>query len=174
MLEHLLDGHTMIQPERGLFIDETRRMHPDVCRFISKAIYEDRLESFADCANQRIDAPGELTGTGVRYVPVAHEGNTRSSPEEAKTIAALVEDLLKGEYVKQDGTSGPLAPEEIMVVAPYNAQVRCLSEHLPEGVRIGTVDKFQGQEAAVCFFSMATSSGEEIPTTWSSCSAGTG
>jgi hypothetical protein len=94
---------------------------------------------------------------------VAHEGNTRSSPEEAKTIAALVEDLLKGEYVKQDGTSGPLAPEEIMVVAPYNAQVRCLSEYLPEGVRIGTVDKFQGQEAAVCFFSMATSSGEEIP-----------
>jgi hypothetical protein len=124
---------------------------------------QDRLESCADCANQRIEAPGRLTGTGVRYMRVAHEGNTRSSPEEAETIAALIEDLLKGEYVKQDGTSGPLAPEEIMVVAPYNAQVRCLSEHLPEGVRIGTVDKFQGQEAAVCFFSMATSSGEELP-----------
>jgi predicted RecB family nuclease len=163
VLEHLLDEHTTIPPERGLFIDETRRMHPDVCRFISKAIYEDRLESFADCANQRVDAPGELTGTGIRYVPVAHEGNTRESPEEAVTIKGLIEDLLRGEYTKQDGARGPLVPEEIMVVAPYNAQVRCLRKHLAKGVKVGTVDKFQGQEAAVCFFSMATSSGEEIP-----------
>jgi uncharacterized protein len=163
VLEHLLDEDTTIPPERGLFIDQTRRMHPDVCRFISKAIYEDRLDSFADCAKQCIDAPGRLSGTGVRYMPVTHEGNTRSSPEEAQTIAGLVDDLLEGQYAKQDGTRGPINPGEIMVVAPYNAQVRCLREHLPDGVRIGTVDKFQGQEAAVCFFSMATSSGEEIP-----------
>jgi predicted RecB family nuclease len=163
VLEHLLGEDTTIPPERGLFIDETRRMHPDVCRFISAAIYEDRLESFADCANQRVDAPGELTGTGIRYVPVVHEGNTRESSEEAETIKGLVEDLLKGQYFQMDGTSGAIAPEEIMVVAPYNAQVSCLREHLPDGVKAGTVDKFQGQEAAVCFFSMATSSGEEIP-----------
>jgi predicted RecB family nuclease len=163
VLEHLLGEHTTIAPERGLFLEKTRRMHPDVCRFISKAIYEDRLESVPDCANQRIDAPGLLTGTGVRYVPVTHEGNTRESPEEAETIKGLVEDLLKGEYVRHDRTSGPLEPKDIMVVAPYNAQVRCLRETLPDGVKVGTVDKFQGQEAAVCFFSMATSSGEEIP-----------
>jgi predicted RecB family nuclease len=163
VLEHLLGEHTTIPPERGLFIDETRRMHPDVCRFISAAIYEDRLESFADCANQRVDAPGELSGTGIRYVPVAHEGNTRESVEEAETIAGLIDDLLQGQYFRTDGTSGSLKPEEIMVVAPYNAQVRCLRERLPAGVKVGTVDKFQGQEAAVCFFSMATSSGEEIP-----------
>jgi uncharacterized protein len=163
VLEHLLGEHTTIPPERGLFIDETRRMHPDVCRFISAAIYEDRLESFVDCANQRIEAPGRLTGTGIRYVPIAHEGNTRESPEEAETIAGLIDELLRGQYFRTDGTSGPLMPEEIMVVAPYNAQVRCLREALPDGVRVGTVDKFQGQEAAVCFFSMATSSGEEIP-----------
>jgi predicted RecB family nuclease len=163
VLEHLLGEQTTIPPERGLFIDETRRMHPDVCEFISKAIYEDRLESFADCANQRIEAPGLLTGTGIRYVPVTHEGNTRESPEEAETIAGLVDDLLRGRYFRTDGTSGPLAPEQIMVVAPYNAQVRCFRERLPAGVKVGTVDKFQGQEAAVCFFSMATSSGEEIP-----------
>jgi uncharacterized protein len=163
VLEHLLGEHTTIPSERGLFIDKTRRMHPDVCEFISKAIYEDRLESFSDCANQRVDAPGLLTGTGIRYVPVTHEGNTRESPEEAQTIASLIEDLLKGQYTKQDGTREPLEPEEIMVVAPYNAQVRCLREHLAKGVKVGTVDKFQGQEAAVCFFSMATSSGEEIP-----------
>jgi uncharacterized protein len=163
VLEHLLGEDTTTPPERGLFIDETRRMHPGVCRFISAAIYEDRLESFADCANQRIDAPGELTGTGIRYVPVVHEGNTRESSEEAETIKGLVEDLLRGQYFQMDGTSGAIAPEEIMVVAPYNAQVSCLREHLPDRVKVGTVDKFQGQEAAVCFFSMATSSGEEIP-----------
>lgn len=163
VLEHLLGDATTIPPDRGLFIDETRRMHPDVCRFVSQAIYEGRLESVAGCAEQRIDAPGELTGTGVRYVPVAHEGNTRASIEEAERIAGLIEDLLRGRYRRADGTEGPLEPADIMVVAPYNAQVGCLREHLPEGVRVGTVDKFQGQEAAVCFFSMATSSGEEIP-----------
>lgn len=163
VLEHLLDADTTIPPERGLFIDQTRRMHPDVCKFISRAIYEDRLESFPACAEQRIEAPGRLTGTGIRYVPIAHEGNTRESPEETQAIASLVDELLEGQYAKQDGTRGPLDPTEIMVVAPYNAQVRCLREHLRDGVRVGTVDKFQGQEAAVCFFSMATSSGEEIP-----------
>jgi predicted RecB family nuclease len=163
VLEHLLKEDTTIPPERGLFIDETRRMHPDVCRFISQAMYEGRLESFAGCAGQGIDAPGELTGTGVRYMPVTHEGNTRSSTEEAERIKGLIEDLLRGKYEKAEGTTDDLEPSEIMVVAPYNAQVRCLREHLPDGVRVGTVDKFQGQEAAVCFFSMATSSGEEIP-----------
>jgi superfamily I DNA and/or RNA helicase len=163
VLEHLLGEHTTIPPERGLFISETRRMHPDVCRFISQAMYEGRLESFAGCAEQRIDAPGELTGTGVRYVEVTHEGNTRASIEEAERIKGLIEDLLKGRYLRTDGTDDRIEPKDIMVVAPYNAQVRCLREHLPDGVRVGTVDKFQGQEAAVCFFSMATSSGEESP-----------
>ena len=163
VLEHLLADSTTIPPERGLFIDETRRMHPDVCRFVSQAVYEGRLESAAECAEQYVEAPGKLTGTGVRYVPVEHEGNTRSSAEEAQTIAGLVQDLLQGRYAMTDGAIDPLEPEDIMVVSPYNAQVRCLCEHLPDGVRVGTVDKFQGQEAAVCFFSMATSSGDEIP-----------
>jgi predicted RecB family nuclease len=163
VLEHLLGEDTTIPRERGLFIDQTRRMHPDVCRFVSAAIYEDRLESFADCAGQRVDAPGALTGTGVRYVPVAHEGNTRESVEEAERIRGLVEGLLRGEYRRMDGTRGAIGAEDVMVVAPYNAQVSCLRERLPDGVRVGTVDKFQGQEAAVCFFSMATSSGEGMP-----------
>jgi superfamily I DNA and/or RNA helicase len=114
-----------------------------------------------------VGATVELTGTGVRYMPVTHEGNTRSATEEAERIAGLIEDLLKGKYEKTDGTNNDLEPDEIMVVAPYNAQVRCLREHLPDGVRVGTVDKFQGQEAAVCFFSMAISS-EEASTTISS------
>ena len=163
VLEHLLGEHSTIPPERGLFIDETRRMHPDVCRFVSEVVYEGRLESYADCARQRIDAPGALTGTGVRYLPVAHTGNARQSPEEAAVIAQQINDLIGARYRKATGDSTELSASDIMVVAPYNAQVRCLRAHLPSGVHIGTVDKFQGQQAAVVFFSLATSSGQEIP-----------
>lgn len=164
VLEHLLGEHATIPGDRGLFIDETRRMHPHVCRFISEAIYEGRLESFSDCKDQLIDAGrGDLTGTGVRYLPVIHEGNARQSPEEAREIAGRVDALTGADYTMADGGTRALTPGDIMVVAPYNAQVRCLREHLPDGVRIGTVDKFQGQEAAVTFFSMATSSAEELP-----------
>jgi len=163
VLEHLLGEHATIPPDRGMFIDETRRMHPDVCRFISEAIYEGRLESFADCAIQRLDARGALNGTGVRYVAVEHEGNARQSVEEAREVARCVDGLLGADYTTADGVVRPLRPDDIMVVAPYNAQVRCLREHLPDDVKVGTVDKFQGQDGAVAFFSMATSSGAELP-----------
>jgi predicted RecB family nuclease len=163
VLEHLLGEHGTIPPERGLFIDQTRRMHPDICGFISEVVYEGRLEPFEACKRQRIDAPGELTGTGVRWIDVVHAGNTRQSPEEAQAIAARIDELLAGIYTNADGDSAALRAHDIVVVAPYNAQVRCLREQLPDGVQVGTVDKFQGQEAAVVFFSMASSSGEEIP-----------
>ena len=138
-------------------------MHPDVCRFVSEAIYGGRLEPFESCGRQDLSTAGELSGTGVRYVPVVHEGNVRQSPEEAHAITSHLRYLLEGEYVDADGESRRLVPEDVMVVAPYNAQVRCLRDALPEGVRVGTVDKFQGQEAVVTFFSMATSSGAEVP-----------
>jgi predicted RecB family nuclease len=163
VLEHLLGDDATIPPERGLFIDETRRMHPDVCRFVSEVVYESRLTSVAECARQSLAAPGALTGTGVRFVPVAHAGNTRSSREEAAAIADHVRDLVRGEWTDAEGETRPLREQDVMVVAPYNAQVRRLRAALPDGVKVGTVDKFQGQEAPVVFFSMATSSGEEIP-----------
>jgi hypothetical protein len=86
--------------------------------------YEGRLESFAECARQDLEAPGPLTGTGVRYIPVVHAGNGRQSPEEAKAIAEQVQDLLGGRYVNAKGHERPLEPADIMVVSPYNAQVR--------------------------------------------------
>lgn len=164
VLEHLLGDQGTIPPERGIFLDHTRRMHPDVCRFVSEVVYEDRLSSIPECAAQCVDAPGELTGTGVRYVPVAHEGNTRSSVEEAAAIASQVARLLDGgTFTQADGKTRELKADDVMVVTPYNAQVRRLTQRLPAGVGVGTVDKFQGQEAPVVFFSMATSSGAEMP-----------
>jgi len=163
VLEHLLGEHATVPRDRGLFLEETRRMHPDVCRFVSEVVYEGRVASLEECGRQGIEAPGGLSGTGVRFVPVPHAGNVRKSPEEAHAIAACLEDLLAGRFHLADGGSRPLRPEDVMVVAPYNAQVRCLRAALPTGVRVGTVDRFQGQEAAVAFFSMATSSAGEVP-----------
>jgi uncharacterized protein len=163
VLVHLLAGHGTIPPELGVFLDRTRRMHPDVCRFISEVVYEDRLHAIEECSRQRIDAPGALSGTGLRFIPVDHAGNTRCSAEEAHTIGAAICELERGSVTLADGSTRRLTADDVMVVTPYNAQVRCLTELLPDGVRIGTVDKFQGQEAEVVFFSMATSSDAEVP-----------
>jgi hypothetical protein len=167
VLEHLLGEHGTIPEQLGFFLEETRRMHPDVTDFVSKAIYEGRLRSEASCARQQIDSSGSLSGTGVRSIPVTHVGNTRKSLEEAERIAAEIEALQGARYTDKEGEETDLDLEQIMVVTPYNAQVRCIGELLKqrdmEKVRVGTVDKFQGQEAAVVFFSMATSSGAEIP-----------
>ena len=142
VLEHLLGEDGTIPEDRGLFLERSFRMHPDVCRYVSTAFYEGRLESAA------VERPCPA-GTGLRWLPVEHKGNRTSSVEEAAAIRAEIEarGLLSG---------------DVMVVAPYNMQVRLLARELP-GVRVGTVDKFQGQETPVVFFSMATSSGADAP-----------
>jgi superfamily I DNA and/or RNA helicase len=163
VLEHLLGDAATVAPTDGVFLDQTWRMHPDVCRFISDAMYDSRLDSADCCTNHRISSPG-LSGTGLRYLPVAHEGNRQQAPEEAARIAAEIELLLEGgRFVDSDGNEADLTLEHILVVAPYNAQVRLLHDALPDGARVGTVDKFQGQQAPIVFFSMTSSSGEDVP-----------
>jgi predicted RecB family nuclease len=164
VLEHLLGENPTVRPERGLFIDKTRRMHPDVTSFISEVVYAGRLGAIDECSQRGFRSEGNLTGTGIRYLPVEHEGNSRCSNEEAAVIADAVREMLKdGRYTDEEGTEHELLEDDVMVLSPYNAQVQVLGEHLPEGVRIGTVDKFQGREAPVVFFSMATSTGAELP-----------
>jgi predicted RecB family nuclease len=157
-LEHALAGEDTIPPERGLFLGVTYRMHPDVARFVSEVSYEGRLRAALECERQ-----GTAFGTGLRFVPVGHEGNRVASREEADAIAGELERMLGGDYTDAEGRTRPLRPDDFMVVAPYNAQVRCLRAALPAAIPVGTVDKFQGQEAPVVFFSMASSSGDEVP-----------
>jgi hypothetical protein len=137
--------------------EQTRRMHPDVCRFISEAFYEGRLHSIDECSERTTS-----DGVGVRWLDVVHEGNRVDSEEEADAIAAEIERLL-GHTFTEAGVERPLEPDDFMVVAPFNAQVRLLHDRLPGGVEVGTVDKFQGRQAAVVFYSMASSSGEDVP-----------
>jgi len=164
VLEHLLGQSQTVDPAHGIFLEQTYRLHPDVCDFVSELMYDGRLRAAPGREHQRVDAPVGLNGTGLRWLPVEHEGRSQASPEEADRIASAIEPLLaESTYTDSDGVQHPLAPEDILVLTPYNAQVRCLQERLPAGVRVGTVDKFQGQQAQVAFFSMATSSGEEVP-----------
>jgi uncharacterized protein len=141
----------------GVFLEETWRMRPEVNAFVSEAFYEGRLEP-APVTSARVVADG----AGVRFLEVPHSGRRTSSPAEARAVAGEIERLVGTPYA-EDGEERPLAPDDFIVVAPYNAHVRCLRDAIPDtGVRIGTVDKFQGQEATVVFFSMASSSGEDV------------
>ncbi len=162
VLEHLLGGEDTVPTDRGLFLSRTWRMHPDVCRFISETSYQGRLHAVAECERQRIDSPG-LAGTGLRWLPIEHEDNRGSSVEEADAIRAQFDLLLGGTFTDRDGRARRLGFDDILIVTPYNAQVRCLRTRLGPRARIGTVDKFQGQEAPIVFFSMATSSGDDLP-----------
>ena len=161
-LDWLLGDYATVPPDRGIFLPTSRRMHPEVCRFISDQVYEGRLQSHPDTARQSV------TGTpfpqaGAFWVPVAHEGNAQIAPEEVAAISAAAVNLLIGQWTDKDGAIRPLREADIIVVAPYNAQVNALRAVLPAGIRVGTVDKFQGQEAPVCLVSMTASSVEESP-----------
>jgi hypothetical protein len=163
VLEHILGEDRTLPPERGVFLTETRRMHPDVCQFISNEIYEGRLHSHPTCANQ-----GTEFGTGLRWLEAVHADRSTESEEEAEIVRSTVRELLGTTWTDKDGIAAPLAVGDIMVVAPYNDQVALIHEYLgadarTRGVRVGTVDKFQGQEAPVVFFTMTTSSAEDMP-----------
>lgn len=162
-LDWMQGGDAAIRPDRGIFLPVTRRMHPDVCRFISDQVYEGRLESHADTARQRVDGVQSWPTTGAHLVSVAHEGNLQVAPEEVQAIRNAALDLLKGNWTDRVGHTRPMTEADIIVVAPYNLQVNALRRALPQGIRVGTVDKFQGQEAPVCLVSMTASSGEEMP-----------
>jgi superfamily I DNA and/or RNA helicase len=163
--DHLLQGRATITPEQGLFLAQTFRLHPDVCRFTSELFYENRLLPRPENANQRLNTQGPFDGTGLRFAPVEHTGNQNESIEEVEQISSFIDHLLsKGStWTDQEGVTSPLTLGNILVVAPYNTQVSALREKLPSGARIGTVDKFQGQEAPIVFYSMTTSTPEDAP-----------
>jgi uncharacterized protein len=165
-LGHILDGAPTLDPARGLFIDQTWRLHPDLCAFTSELYYEGRLHARPQLAVQHLDAPAPLGGTGLRVVHVAHQGNQNESPEEAAEVRRLYDQLLASNATWVEGgttVTRRLGLSDILVVAPYNAHVNLLRRTLPDGARVGTVDKFQGQEAPVVIYSLASSSPEEAP-----------
>ena len=166
-LDFLMDGHSTVPANKGVFLPTTYRMHPDVSHFISQVFYEGRLSAEPQNNKQRLilhdDCSEHLAETGIKFVVVDHDGCSQSSCEEAITIKGLVSNLLQQSFCCKKGDTHQITLENILVVAPYNMQVNLLKKELPEGARVGTVDKFQGQEAEVVIVSMTTSSGEYLP-----------
>ena len=162
-LAHLLADHATMPLDLGVFLAKTRRMHPDVCGFISERFYEGRLTSIDKCANQRVHGDDGWSGAGLRFVPVSHSGNRNASAEEAACVLKIVDSLLGRHWTDSEGELKSITRADVLVVAPYNAHVAKLSSMLPPGVRVGTVDKFQGQEAVATIYSLAASSPHDVP-----------
>jgi hypothetical protein len=164
-LGHLLGDKKTISKELGFFLPKSWRLHPKICDFTSEVFYESKLSSQPIALSRFLTGHPWLTTAGLWLLPVAHETNRNSSPEEVDVIERIVASLLQPQvkWFYSAGNEAPLKREEdILIVAPYNAQVADLSAKLP-GIKIGTVDKFQGQQAAVVIYSLTTSSPEDAP-----------
>ena len=138
-------------------------MHPEICEFVSEQIYEGRLTSYPSCAVQNTGA-----GTGLRWLQAHHEGCSTESPVEVAMVTEEITHLIGQSWTDADGITRPLRVGDFMVVAPYNDQVNLMRHELDakeptKGVRVGTVDKFQGKEAPVVFFTMTASTAADVP-----------
>jgi uncharacterized protein len=166
-LEHLVGDALTVPPERGLLLPTTYRMHPDVNGYISEIFYERRLDPDASTARQALAGAPPIGGTGIRWQPVVHDGDESASIAEAEVVAVAIEDLIGREWVDRHGRTRPMGLHDIVVVAPYNAHVAMIQasvqRRLGRPARVGTVDRFQGQEAPVAIYSMAASSADDAP-----------
>ena len=163
-LAHVLGAERVMPEQFGLFLDGSWRLHPSISAFTSEVFYEGRLRSHLGREQIALTGAFELSGSGIRFLPVSHSGQTSESPQEANVVAKLVRDLLNSgpHYTDAECIPHELEADDVLIITPYNAQVAALTAALP-GFRIGTVDKFQGQEAPISIYSMATSSSEDAP-----------
>ena len=164
-LQHLLGERKTIPETMGLLLPETHRLHPAICEFTSELFYEGRLRSKREVTENRvIEGHPWINGAGLWFVPAVHEANRNSSAQEVEIVAQIAESLLQPGVVwfRGLGNKQAMTLEDVLIVAPYNAQVADISARLP-GALVGTVDKFQGQEAPVVVYSLTTSSPEDAP-----------
>ena len=163
-LEHLLEGKKTVSEDKGIFLENTYRMHPSICFFDSEMFYESRLQSVDGLEHQRVEGKTEFQGSGLFYKAVPHEGNTNFSIEEIEEIEKITTELTKGDVFIYDDKNikRVLQDSDIKIITPYNSSVFELQKRIPN-IEIGTVDKFQGQEAAVIIYSLASSSPEDAP-----------
>jgi uncharacterized protein len=168
-LEYLLDGIATIPDDLGIFLPTTWRMRPEVCKFISESVYEGRLKSQSVASERQLFLPNPRPSGfvqeshGLLFIPVEHEGNSQGSDEEVSVIQNVVGELQQCDYINEKGERGRINLQDVLIVAPYNLQVRLLRRALGPSARVGTIDKFQGQEGVVVILSMCASAPDASP-----------
>lgn len=163
-LEHILAGKKTIPSDKGIFLAKSWRMHPEICLFDSEMFYESRLQPVENLEYQRIEGNTLFTGSGLFFKPVLHEGNSNLAIEEIEEIVKIVNDLTKGDvyFYDNQNVKHQVKKEHIKIITPYNSNVFEMQKRI-ENVAIGTVDKFQGQEAPIIIYSLCSSSPEDAP-----------
>jgi uncharacterized protein len=170
ILDYLLHEKATIPSDMGIFLATTYRMHSAINHFVSQYIYEGQLESHLDNNKRIIEIPKGYEGSlnkeaGIIYSPIDHEGNTQSSDEEVVVIKKMARELI-GRWFHTGEDNQPrrqITWEDMLFVAPYNHQVNKLKQALGDKAKVGSVDKFQGQEAPIVFLSMCSSQANESP-----------
>ncbi len=166
-LQHLVGGSVTVPADRGIFLEVSRRLHPLVNAFISPAFYEGRLTTHPTTAGRVVGGGDALSGAGIRWRPIEHAGDASRSSAEAEEVAGIVASLVGRDWTERDGKVRQIEVRDVIVVAPYNAQVAeiqgALTRRLGESGNVGTVDKFQGREGIVAVYSLASSSREDAP-----------
>lgn len=161
-LEFRLGNDPTVRPEHGVFLGLTHRLHPSICSIVSEHVYAGRLEAKQDNANRQLafsgtpDKPWHVPA-GVVYVPVEHHDNRHYSIEEVEVAAQVRDDLVGQFWRDSDGSRRALSTHDMLFVSPYNAQVSRLRSRLGDDTRVGTVDRFQRQEAPVVVVSLCLS-----------------
>ncbi|MDP1604230.1 MAG: TM0106 family RecB-like putative nuclease [Legionella sp.] len=168
LLDYLLHQAPTISDSMGIFLNTTYRMHSEVNKFISEAIYEGKLEAAPANDCQTIKIPENYQGgltkeAGIIPIAVSHQGNTQASDEEVEQISRLSHELLGRIFTTKEGLERPITWDDMLFVAPYNHQVNKLKSALGNQAKVGSVDKFQGQEAPVVLLSMCASNANESP-----------
>ena len=163
-LDFLLGDYDTIPLSRGIFLGVTRRLNEKICDYISSSFYESRLKSHPVTKDRSVSLElKEIKDEGIFYLPVDHQDCTQKSDEEAKIIKDYYSKILGKNYT-EDNKKKKMSIENIMMIAPFNMQVNNLKKILnSKDARIGTIDKFQGQESKVVFISMTSSDPENLP-----------
>ena len=161
----MLEGKDTVEPEKGIFLNRTFRMHPNINSFVSENFYENKLLTNPENKNRKIELPPNfyIDKEGIHTIMMDHEDCAQTSEEELKKIDEIIKKLIGKKFTDADKKERPLTIEDFLIVSPYNAQVNFLLARLPEGTRCGTIDRFQGQQAPVTIISMTSSDLESLP-----------
>ena len=166
VMNFCLGVDSIVPPSNGIFLSQTRRLHPDICSYISDKFYQSKLSPHEVTASRKLfqkDDNYPIDLSGIHLEELDHSNSSQRSTDEAEHIVNLIKSIKSSCLLKIDGVTREVDDSDFIVIAPFNAQVKLLQSKLEETIRVGTVDKFQGQEAPIALISMTSSSGVDAP-----------